>query len=84
MEDLQKTKVIDNKGKIKDTMKAQLAAGTLDLGERWSKAVQRAVVQAMNKADNKPIIRDASKEVIVKLKKQAVLSPEFQEIWEQN
>lgn len=81
LEDLQKTKVIDNKGKIKDTMKAQLAAGTLDLGERWSKAVQRAVVQAMNKADNKPIIRDASKEVTVKLKKQAILSPEFQEIW---
>lgn len=81
LEDLQKTKVIDNKGKIKDTMKAQLAAGTLDLGERWSKAVQRAVVQAMNKADNKPIIRDASKEVTVKLKKQAVLSPEFLEIW---
>lgn len=81
LEDLQKTKVIDNKGKIKDTMKAQLAAGTLDLGERWSKAVQRAIVQAMNKADNKPIIRDASKEVTVKLKKQAVLSPEFQEIW---
>lgn len=81
LEDLQKTKVIDNKGKIKDTMKAQLAAGTLDLGERWSKAIQRAVVQAMNKADNKPIIRDASKEVTVKLKKQAVLSPEFLEIW---
>lgn len=81
LEDLQKTKVIDNKGKIKDTMKAQLAAGTLDLGERWSKAVQRAVVQAMNKADNKPIIRDANKEVTVRLKKQVVLSPEFQEIW---
>lgn len=81
LEDLQKTKVIDNKGKIKDTMKAQLAAGTLDLGERWSKAVQRAVIQAMNKADNKPIIRDANKEVTVRLKKQVVLSPEFQEIW---
>lgn len=81
LEDLQKTKVIDNKGKIKETMKAQLAAGTLDLGERWSKAVQRAVVQAMNKADNKPIIRDANKEVTVRLKKQVVLSPEFQEIW---
>lgn len=81
LEDLQKTKVIDSKGKIKDTMKAELAAGTLDLGKRWSAAVQRAIVQAMNKADNKPIIRDASKEVTVRLKKQAVLSPEFQEIW---
>ncbi len=79
--DMQKTKVIDNKGKIKDTMKAELAAGTLDLNKRWSAAKQRAVLQAMNKADNKPIIRDASKEVTVRLKKQVMLSPEFMEIW---
>ena len=81
LEDMQKTKVIDSKGKIKDTMKAELAAGTLDLNKRWSQAKQRAILQAMNKADNKPIIRDASKEVTVRLKKQAILSPEFMEIW---
>lgn len=81
MEDLKGTQVIDSKGKIKDTMKAELAAGTLNLSDRWSKAKQRAVLQALNKADNKPVIRDASKEVTVKLKKKAILSPEFMELW---
>lgn len=81
MKELEGTKVIDAKGKIKDTMKAELQAGTLDLSTRWSKAKQRAVLQALNKADNKPVIRDASKEVTVKLKKKAILSPEFMELW---
>ncbi len=81
MEDLKGTQVIDSKGKIKDTMKAELAAGTLNLSDRWSKAKQRAVLQALNKADNKPVIRDASKEVTVKLKKKVINSPEFMELW---
>ena len=81
MDELKDKKVIDNKGKIKDTMKAQLAAGTLNLSERWSKAAQRAVLQSMNKAENKLNIRDASKDVTVKLNKRALLSPEFMELW---
>ncbi|MBO6288765.1 MAG: DEAD/DEAH box helicase family protein [Alphaproteobacteria bacterium] len=82
MDELKDKKVIDNKGKIKDTMKAQLAAGTLNLSERWSKAAQKAVLQSMNKADNKPIIRDASREVTVKLNKRAIISPEFLELFD--
>lgn len=81
MKELEGTKVIDAKGKIKDTMKAELAAGTLNLSDRWSKAKQRAILQALNKADNKPVIRDASKEVTVKLKKKVIISPEFLELW---
>ena len=81
IEDLKESKVIDKNGKIKDTMKAQLAAGTLNLNERYSKAAQRAMLQALNKADTKTIIRDASKEVTVRLKKQAIISPEFLELW---
>ena len=81
IEDLKESKVIDKNGKIKDTMKAQLAAGTLNLDERYSKAAQRAMLQALNKADTKTIIRDASKEVTVRLKKQAIFSPEFLELW---
>ncbi len=81
MEDLKGTQVIDSKGKIKDTMKAELAAGTLNLSDRWSKAKQRAVLQALNKADNKPVIRDASKEVTVKRKSAALNSQEFKELW---
>lgn len=82
METLKEMKVISKEGKIKDTMKAQLAAGNLDLKDRYSKAAQRAIVQALEKADNKPVIRDASKEVTVRLKKQAFLSPEFKELWD--
>ncbi|MBQ8482565.1 MAG: type III deoxyribonuclease, partial [Alphaproteobacteria bacterium] len=82
MDELKDKKVIDNKGKIKDTMKAQLAAGTLNLSERWSKAAQRAVLQSMNKAENKLNIRDASRDVTVKLNKRAIISPEFQELWD--
>ena len=82
MKELEGQKVIDSKGKIKDTMKAELQAGTLDLSARWSKAKQRAVLLALNKADNKPVIRDASKDVIVRLKKKVIVSPEFLELWD--
>ncbi len=62
-------------------MKAQLAAGKLDLAQRYSNAAKRAVLQALERADNRPVLRDASKEVTVKLKKQAIVSPEFMELW---
>jgi type III restriction enzyme len=81
VQDLKDKKVIDKDGKIKDTMKAQLAAGTLSLSDRFSQAAQRAVVQALSKADNKVPLRDASKEITVKLNKQVMLSPQFNELW---
>ncbi|MCM1264849.1 MAG: DEAD/DEAH box helicase family protein [Candidatus Gastranaerophilales bacterium] len=82
MEELKEYKVVSKEGKIKDTMKAQLASGKLDLVKRWGDAKARAIVQALEKADNRPVIRDASKEVTVRLKKQAILSPEFKELWD--
>ncbi len=82
MKELEGGKVIDAKGKVKDTMKAELAAGKLDLSERWSKAKQRAILQALDKVEYKPIVRDASKEVTVRLKKQVIVSPEFLELWD--
>ena len=83
MEDLKGAKVISKDGKIKDTMKAQLKAGKLDLVKRWGEAKMRAVEQALEIASkNKPVINDASKEVKIKLKKQVILSPEFNELWD--
>jgi len=82
MHDLEKKNLITKEGKIKDTLKAQLDAGTLDLGARFSQAAQRAITQTIQKADTKPPIRDGSKEVTVRLKKQVMLSPEFMEIWD--
>ena len=68
--------------KMTDTMKKQLEAGTLDLSERHSQAKQRAILQIASRANTKVVIRDDSKEVKVKLKKQVMLSPEFMEIWD--
>lgn len=80
--ELKDKKIISKDGKIKDTMKEQLKAGILNLSERYSSAAQRAILQTIEKADSKPPIRDASREVTVKLKKQAILSPEFMELWD--
>ena len=80
--DLEDRKLITKEGKIKDTMKAQLAAGTLDLGERFSQAAQKAIIKTIEKADARIPIREHSREVFVRLKKQVMLSPEFMEIWD--
>lgn len=81
-EGLKEQKIITKEGRVKDTMKAQLAAGKLDLSQQYSKAAQRAIIQALEKADNRPVLRDASKEVTVRLKKQAIISSEFRELWD--
>ncbi|WP_375609927.1 hypothetical protein, partial [Bartonella sp. AC53GZZY] len=64
------------------TLKAQWATGTLDLSERFSKGQKRAVLQALEASQAMPIIRNATREVRVKLKKQTVASPEFLSLWE--
>ena len=61
-------------------MKNALLTGTLDLPKKFEAARER-LESVVKKADNKLPIRDASKEVVVHLKKQAMLSPEFMELW---
>ena len=63
-------------------MKAQLAAGKLGLDDCYTKAAQRAIISAIEQADNRPVLRDASTQVSVRLKKQAIISPEFRELWD--
>ena len=71
---------VSKTGKIKDTMKNALLSGTLDLPKKFEAARER-LESVVKKADNKVPVRDASKEVIVRLKKQVMLSPEFMELW---
>lgn len=68
-------------GKMKDTMKEALKQGTLDLPKRLE-AAREKLTAAIQKADKKVIVRDASKDVLVKLKKEALLTPEFLELWD--
>ena len=79
---LKEQKLITKEGKMTDTMKGQLAAGTLDLGARFSVAAQKAIIRILEKTETMPPIRDASKEVTVRLKKQILVSPEFAALWD--
>lgn len=81
-EAMKKASLITKEGKIKDTMKAQLTAGKLDLNARWGEAKTRAYLQALEKADNRPVLRNDSTDVTVRLKKQVIISPEFNALWD--
>ncbi len=72
---------ITKTGKIKDTMKNALISGTLDLPNKFEAARSRLESQ-IAKADNKLPIRDAAREVTVKLNKKVLISPEFKELWD--
>lgn len=72
---------ITGTGKIKDTMKNAVRTGTLDLPEKYE-AARKRFEQIIIKADKKPPIRDASRDVVVRLKKQVTESPEFLELWQ--
>ena len=70
----------DKNGNIKDTLKNALKTGTLDLPKKFEAARER-FESIIRNADRRPPLRDASKDVTVKLKKQVTASPEFLELW---
>ena len=80
MEHFEKKGYITNSGKMKDTMKNALKTGTLDLPKKYEAARQRFETIIAN-ADRKPPVRDASKDVVVRINKQVMISPEFLELW---
>ena len=80
MEHFQKKDYIAGNGKIKDTMKKALKTGTLDLPKKYEAAKSR-IEQIVAQLDRKPPLRDASRDVTVRLNKQVLLSPEFTELW---
>lgn len=72
---------VTKSGAVKDTMKEALAARTLDLPAKFEAARQKFET-VIAKANTKPPIQDASKEVRVRLKKQVMISPEFLALWD--
>ncbi|MCM1135794.1 MAG: type III deoxyribonuclease, partial [Clostridium sp.] len=72
---------ITKSGKIKDSMKAAMQEGILDLPPRFESA-RAQLMTAIRRADTKPPVRDASRDVTVRLKKEVTVSPEFLELWE--
>jgi len=81
LEHFEKKGYITASGKIKDSMKTAVQTGTLDLPKEYE-AARKQFEQIISKADGRPPIRDASRDVVVRLKKQVTQSPEFLELWQ--
>ena len=82
IEHFEKKGYVSKTGKIKDTMKAALLTGTLDLPAKFE-AAREKFETIISRANRTPPIRDASRDVVVKLKHQVVEdSPEFAALWE--
>lgn len=81
MNHFEKKDYITKTGKIKDTMKNALLSGTLDLPKKFEAARSR-FENIITRADQRPPLRDASREVTVRLNKQVLISPEFRELWD--
>lgn len=79
---MQQNGIITKTGRITEKGEMAIKDGTFNIPERYKAIKERCAEIAMT-ANNKPPIRDASKDVIVKLKKQVVESdPIFKAIWE--
>jgi type III restriction enzyme len=72
---------INKGGVIKEAMKEALATGTLVIPEKFE-AVREQVETIIFKANSKVPIHEKSKEVVVRLKKQVIVSPEFLALWD--
>jgi len=72
---------ISASGKIKDSMKQELADGTLVIPERFE-AAREKFEAVISKANSRVPVRNRTNEVTVKLKKQVTLSPKFLALWD--
>jgi type III restriction enzyme len=79
---LKAKKMLTAEGKPTTTMKEEMAAGTLDPGARFSAAAKVAILHELQKSTASVPLEDANKRVAVRLKKQAILSPAFLELWD--
>lgn len=80
MEHFEKKGYVSKSGKIKDTMKNALRNRTLDLPAKFEAARER-FEDIISRANRIPPVRDASRDVVVRLNKKALLSPEFLALW---
>lgn len=71
---------ITGTGRIKNTMKNALKTGTLDLPKKYEAARERFEF-ILASADRRTPVRDASKDVVVRIHKQVMVSQEFLELW---
>lgn len=81
LEHFRKKNYIDSQGKIKDTLKNDLANGTVDLPARFEAARQR-LLPIIGKANTKVNIKPERKQVSVKRRDEMFMNPLFMELWD--
>lgn len=72
---------IAKSGKIKESMKVALQTGTLELPPQFE-CVREQLEHVIYHVDIKLPVRDASRDVTVRLKKEVTVSAEFLELWD--
>lgn len=81
LEHFRKKNYIDSQGKIKDTLKNDLANGTVDLPARFEAARQR-LLPIIGKANTKVNIKPERNQVSVKRRDEMFMNPLFMELWD--
>lgn len=71
---------ITKSGGIKNSLKTAIQNETLDLPPRFESA-RAQLIAVIRRADTKPPVRNASRDVVVKFKKEVAISPEFLDLW---
>lgn len=77
---LKQESFIDNKGKVTDSLRAELKNNTFELPDEF-KEVKEPVVKILKKLAGSLNIKNANEKKAVTLNKQRYLSPEFKELW---
>jgi len=72
---------ISKNGSIKDSMRAELAAGTLDIPAGFE-AAREKLETIIGKANTRVPVYNKGKEVTVRRKEPVMISPEFLELWD--
>ncbi len=78
---LKNTGYIDHKGKVQDSLRVAIKEGSIKLPESFE-AQRQAITDVLRKVAGRLDIKDADKAVVVKLRKEKFLSPDFNALWD--
>jgi type III restriction enzyme len=78
---LHQKEYIDSKGKVQDSLRNQLRDGTLSVPLEFEQA-KTQIINVIKKIAGNLNIKNADDKVVVKVKKQVLLSDEFKDLWD--
>jgi type III restriction enzyme len=73
---------ISNKGKVQETLKADLRSGNVELPDDLEDHVKAQVIETLKQTAGKLEIKRNEDKQVVQINKQVLLSPEFKELWD--